>query len=73
MASGNILQVQYLNNIMEQDHRFIKWITRPMLGLKAFHLADAKLAGIETAHMIRKGQLEANGVTAFQHFAALPA
>jgi putative transposase len=66
-----ILQVKYLNNIIEQDHRFIKWITRPMLGFKAFHSADATLAGIETAHMIRKGQLDANGLTAFQQFAGL--
>jgi len=68
-----ILQVKYLNNIVEQDHRFIKRITRPMLGFKAFHSADATLAGIETAHMIRKGQLDANGLTAFQQFAALAA
>ena len=74
--SGNIikiLQVKYLNNIVEQDHRFIKRITRPMLGFKAFYSADATLAGIETAHMIRKGQLDANGLTAFQQFAALEA
>ncbi len=64
-----ILQVKYLNNIIEQDHRF----TRPMLGFKAFYSADATLAGIETAHMIRKGQLDANGLTAFQQFAALAA
>jgi len=68
-----ILQVKYLNNIVEQDHRFIKRITRPMLGFKAFHSADATLAGIETAHMIRKGQLEASELTAFQQFAALAA
>ena len=71
-----ILQVKYLNNlnnIVEQDHRFIKRITRPMLSFKAFHSADATLSGIETAHMIRKGQLDANGLTAFQQFAALAA
>ncbi|MGY9033057.1 MAG: IS6 family transposase [Rhodobacterales bacterium] len=68
-----ILQVKYLNNIIEQDHRFIKRITRQMLGFKAFHSADATLAGIETAHMIRKGQLDANELTAFQQFAGLAA
>ena len=52
-----IVQCKYLNNIVEQDHRFIKKITRPMLGFKAFHSAAATLAGIEAAHMIRKGQL----------------
>ena len=44
-----IRQIKYLNNIVEQDHRFIKRITRPMLGFKAFHSAEATLAGIETA------------------------
>lgn len=68
-----ILQVKYLNNILEQDHRFIKRITGPMLGFKAFHSAAATLAGVETAHMIRKGQLGNNGFTAFQEFAQLAA
>jgi transposase-like protein len=36
----------------EQDHRFIKKITKPMMGFKAFHSAQATIAGIETAHMI---------------------
>jgi len=61
------------NNIIEQDHRFVKRITGPMLGFKAFHSAEATLAGIETTHMIRKGQLHASGLTAFQQFAALAA
>ena len=68
-----ILQVKYLNNILEQDHRFIKRITGQMLGCKAFHSASATLEGIETAHMIRKGQFDANGLTAFQQFAQLAA
>ena len=69
----SILQVKYLNNILEQDHRFIKRITGPMLGFKAFHSATATIAGIETAHMIRKGQFGTNGLSAFQQFAALAA
>ena len=68
-----VRQVKYLNNILEQDHRFIKRITGPMLGFKAFHSAAATIAGIETAHMIRKGQFAANGATAFQTFAELAA
>lgn len=64
-------QVKYLNNILEQDHRFIKRITAPMIGFKAFHSATATIAGIEAAHMIRKKQIPANGATAFQTFAAL--
>lgn len=50
-----IRQVKYLNNILEQDHRFIKRITGPMLGFKAFHSAKATIVGIEAAHMIRRG------------------
>jgi putative transposase len=68
-----IIQPKYLNNIVEQNHRFIKWITRPMLGFKAFHSAAATLAGIETAHIIRKGQLGQDGVPPFKQFAALAA
>ena len=66
-----VRQVKYLNNILEQDHRFIKRITRPMMGFKAFHSAAAAIAGIETAHMIRKGQIPANEASAFQTFAKL--
>ena len=69
----NILQVKYLNNILEQDHRFIKRITGRMLGFKAFHSASATLEGIEAAHMIRKGQFDNNGLTAFQKFVQLAA
>lgn len=68
-----IVQSKYLNNIVEQDHRFIKRITRPMLGFKALHSAASTLAGIETAHMIRKGQLGQNGISPFKQFAALAA
>lgn len=68
-----IVQSKYLNNIVEQDHRFIKRITRPMLGFKGFYSAAATLAGIETAHMIRKGQLGQTGISAFSQFAALAA
>jgi putative transposase len=46
-----------LNNIVEQDHRAIKRITKPMLGFVSFRCARILLAGIETMHMIRKGQL----------------
>lgn len=68
-----IPQVKYLNNIREQDHRFIKWITSLTMGFKAFRSAAATLVGIETAHMIRKGQIPANGTFAFQTFDSLTA
>ncbi len=53
-----IRQCQYLNNIIEQDHRCIKRLTRPMLGFKNFHAAQRTLAGIEVMAMIRKGQMK---------------
>lgn len=61
-----VLQDKYLNNIFEQDHRFIKRLMGRMLGFKAFHSASATLDGIETAHLIRNGQFYANGLNAFQ-------
>ena len=65
-----VLQVKYLNNIIEQDHRFIKKITRPMQTFKSFNSAAATLAGIEVAHMIRKGQFDRSGKSGFAQFAA---
>jgi putative transposase len=50
-------QAKFLNNIVEQDHRAVKRIVRPMLGFKTFDCARRLIAGIETMHMIRKGQL----------------
>ena len=52
-----IRQSKYLNNIIEQDHRFIKKMTRPMLGFKSHEAAAITLAGIEVERMIRKSQL----------------
>ena len=52
-----IRQVKYLNNVVEQDHRAIKRIIRPMLGFKDFRCAHVILSGIEIMHMIAKGQM----------------
>jgi len=71
-----IRQLKYLNNIIEQDHRGVKRITRPMLGFKAFDAAQATLVGIELLHMLRKGQLEAGGgqhLTTAEQFSSLAA
>lgn len=68
-----ILQVKYLNNILEQDHRFIKRLTKPMMGFKAFHSASATIAGIEAAHMIRKNQFANDNRSPFKVFAELAA
>ena len=48
-------------------------ITKPMMGFKAFHSASATIAGIETAHMIRKGQLFEESLPAHKQFMALAA
>ena len=67
-------QNKYLNNIVEQDHRAIKRIVRPMLGFKSFRCASILLAGIETMHMIKKGQLDrptAQASTAASQFYSL--
>ena len=73
----SIRQVKYLNNIVEQDHRGVKRITRPMLGFKAFDAAQSTLVGIELMHMIKKRQLvveEGNeGRTAAELFYSLAA
>jgi transposase-like protein len=52
-----IRQCKYLNDIVEQDHRAVKRIVRPMLGFKSFWAACCTIAGIEVMHTIRKGQL----------------
>ncbi|CAI8983157.1 transposase [Bacillus sp. IT-79MI2] len=52
-----IRQVKYLNNIVEQDHRFIKKRVRSMLGFKSYETATSILSGVEAMHMIKKGQL----------------
>ena len=49
-------QSQYLNNIVEQDHRRIKRMTRPMLGFQSFKTANRTLKGIEAMAMMIKEQ-----------------
>jgi transposase-like protein len=51
-------RVKYLNNIIEQDHRFIKKKVRASQCFKSFHTAERTLEGIETMNMIRKGQVK---------------
>ncbi len=71
-----IRKIKYLNNIVEQDHRAVKRVTRPMLGFKAFDAAQSTLTGIELMHMLRKGQLEGGmevGLSAAEQFYALAA
>ena len=51
-------QSKYLNNIIEQDHRNIKRVVKPMMGFKTFNSARRTLSGIEAMNMIRKGQVK---------------
>lgn len=64
---------KYLNNIVEQDHKFIKKRTKPMLGFKSFSSARETLSGIENIRMIQKGQIleQAKEQSAFHNFCNL--
>jgi transposase-like protein len=70
-----VRQKKYLNNIIEQDHRFIKKRTRQMLGFKNFYSAKETISGIENIRMIQKGQIVGQQAcqSSFNNFAALMA
>jgi len=70
-----IRQIKYLNNIVEQDHRFIKKRTKPMLGFKSFYSAKVTIAGIENVRMIQKRQITVanDNVSTFENFQMLMA
>ena len=51
-------RVKYLNNVIEQDHRFIKKKVRASQCFKSFHTAERTLEGIEAVNMMRKGQVK---------------
>jgi transposase-like protein len=66
MPEGVIIRrIRYLNNLVEQDHRFIKKRVRSMLGLKKFRTAKQIICGVEMMHMLKKGQLQ-QGVKSVQ-------
>ncbi len=54
--------VKYLNNLIEQDQRFIKRLLKAGLGFFSFSTAWRTLKGYETMHMIRKGQVQVGGI-----------
>jgi len=70
-----IRQVKYLNNIVEQDHRFIKKRTKPMLGFKNLLSAKETISGIENIRIIQKGQINGQkpNQSAFENFVELMA
>jgi len=57
-AYVELRQVKYLNNLIEQDHRFIKRLTKPGMGFFSFETAWRTLQGYEMMNMIRKGQVQ---------------
>jgi IS6 family transposase len=56
--SCELRQVKYLNNLVEQDHRFIKRLTKPGMGFFSFETAWRTLQGYEIMNIIRKGQVQ---------------
>ena len=52
------LKIKYLNNIIEQDHRFIKRKVKPILGFGSLKSAENTICEIEIMHMIKKGQID---------------
>jgi putative transposase len=67
-----VRQSKYLNNRIEQDHRFIKKIVKPMLGFKFVNSASATLTRIELHHMLRKKQhINSDEQSIFEQFYAL--
>src|SRR3954462_11446528 len=68
-----IRQCKYLNNRVEQDHRFIKWRIENMLGFKNFESASRTLTGIEIVRMIKKGQVVLPGTSGYTTFCTLTA
>ncbi len=57
MTHSKVRRPKYLNNIVEQDHRGVKRVTRPMLGFKSVNAAQDTLVGIELMHMLKKKQI----------------
>ncbi len=61
-GSCDLRQVKYLNNIVEQDHRFIKRRVKPGLGFFSPETTWNTLQGYESMNMIRGSGGEGNGV-----------
>jgi transposase-like protein len=57
-AETQLRQNKYLNNIIEQDHRNVKRMVKPMMGFQSFNTARKTLRGIEATAMLRKGQVK---------------
>jgi IS6 family transposase len=60
-ASVELRQVKYVNNLIEQDHRFIKRLVKPGMGFFSVETAERTLQGYEVMNMLRKGQVRGMG------------
>lgn len=67
-----LARIKYLDNMVEQDHRFIERRVKPMPGFKSFASASSIIAGIELVNMIPKGQFRPE-LRPFQQFCQLAA
>ncbi len=56
-AGCELRQVKDLNTLIEQDHRFVKRLTKPGMGFFSFETAWRTLQGFEVMNMLRKGQM----------------
>ena len=54
----NLRKVKYLNNLLEQDHRNVKRQYHFSMGYHSLETARNTIDGIESMHMIFKGQIE---------------
>ena len=66
-----IVDIKYLNNIVEQSHRWVKLKTRQALGWKSLEGATASLHGRELWTMIKRGQINLEGTTPSEQFYSL--
>jgi len=57
LASTKLRQNKYLNNVIEQDHRFLQRLIKPGMGFKSFNSARRTIKGYEAMQMLRKGQV----------------
>ena len=64
-------QCKYLNNIIEQDHRFVKWRIQQGLGFKELESAQRTLTGIEIVRMLKKDQLDSPSCSTIKSFYSL--
>jgi transposase-like protein len=58
--------VQYLNNIIEQDHRAIKRRVNAKQGFREFQSARRTIQGYEAINILRKGQVRWLSVSSVQ-------